>query len=288
MSSELQVAYDTLRANLQAELDSQLTSLKNVIDRQERRQNLDPSRSVLSRLPKALREIGGASSVTAKLDALADAVSAEARRTAILVVSGPDERPTLECWRSDGFDEEEDRQLPRLLAGAVQTHQVPEALASSQQANESLVVPLVVGDRSVALLYAEWDSSDPEAAAVQPVLQILAAHASACLSHVTALRLLQTLAPAFTPPRATGEQDEGARRYARLLVSEIKLYNESAVRAGRERRDLLLRLRPEIDRARRLYEERVPASVGDRATLFQQELVETLAEGDATLLGVPA
>ena len=88
---------------------------------------------------------------------------------------------------------------------------------------------------------------------------------------------------------ATSEEDDGsARRYARLLVSEIKLYNEAAVRTGRERRDLLERLRPEIDRARRLYEERVPVSIGHRAVLFQQELVHTLAEGDPDLLGASA
>ena len=81
------------------------------------------------------------------------------------------------------------------------------------------------------------------------------------------------------------EDDSSARRYARLLVSEIKLYNEAAVRAGREKRDLLTRLQPEIERARRLYEERVSPAVGERSTYFQQELVHTLADGDAALLG---
>ncbi len=76
-----------------------------------------------------------------------------------------------------------------------------------------------------------------------------------------------------------------ARRYARLVVSEVKLYNESAVQEGRNRRDLLTRLGPEIDRARRLYEERVPASVPDRSAHFQQELIQTLAGGDPSLLG---
>ena len=80
---------------------------------------------------------------------------------------------------------------------------------------------------------------------------------------------------------------QGARRYARLLVSEIKLYNEAAVRAGREQRDLLQRLRAEIDRALKLYEERVPAAVGGRHAYFQQELIQTLADGDAALLGAP-
>jgi hypothetical protein len=57
------------------------------------------------------------------------------------------------------------------------------------------------------------------------------------------------------------------------------------VRAGRQQRDLMQRLRAEIDRALRLYEERVPPAVGGRHVYFQQELVQTLADGDAALLG---
>ena len=57
------------------------------------------------------------------------------------------------------------------------------------------------------------------------------------------------------------------------------------MRAGREKRDLLNRLAPEIERARRLYEERVSPSVGARPPYFQQELVHTLADGDSALLG---
>ena len=90
------------------------------------------------------------------------------------------------------------------------------------------------------------------------------------------------------PPTADGGEasdDQGARRFARLLVSEIKLYNEAAVRTGRQQRDLLQRLRVEIDRAQRLYEERVPPAVGGRHAYFQQELVQTLADGDPALLG---
>ena len=54
---------------------------------------------------------------------------------------------------------------------------------------------------------------------------------------------------------------------------------------GRERRDLATRLKPEIDRARRLYDERIAPSIQSRDVYFQQELVQTLADGDQALLG---
>jgi hypothetical protein len=69
-----------------------------------------------------------------------------------------------------------------------------------------------------------------------------------------------------------------------LLVSEIKLYHEPAVAAGQRERDLASRLGGEIARARVLYEQRVPAAVRDRTDYFRDELVRTLANGDATLL----
>ena len=82
--------------------------------------------------------------------------------------------------------------------------------------------------------------------------------------------------------------EEAARRFARLLLSEIRLYHEPAVDEGRRSRNLLSRLGPEIERARRLYEAQVPVSLRTRAELFHQELVSTLAGGDAALLGMPA
>jgi hypothetical protein len=85
---------------------------------------------------------------------------------------------------------------------------------------------------------------------------------------------------------AVAEEDTSARRYARLLVSEIKLYHETAVVEGRRDRDLATRLGGEIARARVMYEQRVPADVRTRAHYFQDELIRTLADGDASLLDV--
>jgi len=79
---------------------------------------------------------------------------------------------------------------------------------------------------------------------------------------------------------------EEARRFARLLVSEIKLYNEEAVERGREQRDLYQRLRDDIDRSREMYEKRIPADIRAAHDHFREELVRILAGGDAGALGV--
>jgi hypothetical protein len=76
-----------------------------------------------------------------------------------------------------------------------------------------------------------------------------------------------------------------ARRFARLLVSEIKLYKERQVVEGRAQSDLYTRLREDIDRSREMYEKRVKPEVAQKYDYFHHELVNTLAEGDRTKLG---
>jgi hypothetical protein len=104
--------------------------------------------------------------------------------------------------------------------------------------------------------------------------------------------------PIFTPPSkpvqsATaipGSETEqrahnDARRFARLLVSEIKLYNAAKVNDGRRNYDLYERLKDEIDRSRKVYDKRVSPAVAARFDYFYDELVQTLAEGDPAKLG---
>jgi hypothetical protein len=76
-----------------------------------------------------------------------------------------------------------------------------------------------------------------------------------------------------------------AKRFARLLVSEIKLYNEHHVLEGRENRDLYLRLKRDIDRSREMYEKRVSAQVSRRIDYFHDEIIRILGDNDPSTLG---
>ncbi len=87
------------------------------------------------------------------------------------------------------------------------------------------------------------------------------------------------------PTDATKKHDE-ARRFARLLVSEIKLYNEGKVEQGRKNKDLYERLKEDIDRSRQMYDERIPEDVRKSTNYFYDELVRILADGDAGALGL--
>ena len=76
-----------------------------------------------------------------------------------------------------------------------------------------------------------------------------------------------------------------ARRFARLLVSEIKLYNEQQVNEGRQTKDLYDRLRDSIERSREMYNKRVKPPVAEKFDYFHYELVSGLAEGEEARLG---
>jgi hypothetical protein len=104
----------------------------------------------------------------------------------------------------------------------------------------------------------------------------------------------QFIPPAGVTSRAAAmaAQDEEAkkhdeaRRFARLLVSEIKLYNEAKVEVGRKNKDLYERLKEDIDRSRQMYDERIGEQVRKSSNYFYDELVRILAEGDASALGL--
>ena len=82
------------------------------------------------------------------------------------------------------------------------------------------------------------------------------------------------------------KKHDEARRFARLLVSEIKLYNEAKVDQGRKNNDLYERLKEDIDRSRQMYDERIDDGVRKTSNYFYDELVRILAEGRAEALGL--
>lgn len=76
-----------------------------------------------------------------------------------------------------------------------------------------------------------------------------------------------------------------AQRFARLLMDEIKLYNQAKVAEGRKNRDLYDRLKEDIEKSRSTYQKRYGNTSAASADYFSQELIRSLAEDDVSLLG---
>ena len=256
------------------------------------------------RLLASVRALDAAGSLSEALDVLAAAAQREAGRAAVLLVRGDQ----LRGWSHAGFAEAtaEARTvtMPLADAGLLAAAVAAGAPVSTAQADGSagaqppapytvdgpdrvgVAAPLLVDGRVVAVVYADdGGAMAREVPSAWPEhVELLARHASRCLEALTARQSVRARAAAAAPDPVQ-DDDESARRYARLLVSEIKLYHEATVDEGRRLRDLRSRLGSQIARARSLYEERVPPGVRTRADFFELELVRTLADGDAALLG---
>ena len=96
-------------------------------------------------------------------------------------------------------------------------------------------------------------------------------------------------APARAPePQLSPEDAEihrKAQRFARLLMDEIKLYNQAKVSEGRKNKDLYDRLKEDIEKSRSTYHKRYGNTVAAGADYFNAELIRSLAEDDVSLLG---
>lgn len=76
-----------------------------------------------------------------------------------------------------------------------------------------------------------------------------------------------------------------AQRFARLLMDEIKLYNQAKVAEGRKHKDLYDRLKEDIDKSRATYQKRYGNTVAAGGDYLSSELIRSLAEDDVSLLG---
>jgi len=76
-----------------------------------------------------------------------------------------------------------------------------------------------------------------------------------------------------------------AQRFARLLIDEIKLYNQAKVAEGRKNKDLYDRLKETIEKSRATYQKRYGKSVAASGNYLQNEIIRSLAEDDPSIMG---
>ena len=259
--------------------------------------------STIERTLASVRAISDAKSLTDVLGALVHAAGTEAPRVAVLIVNGQQ----LQLWKAVGFGEGQhpSAQLTLARAGilgeAVQAASVVSTSAGAAPEfadlpdnRAAIAVPITVGGQAVAVLYADDGADAPTAvpASWPELVQILGRHAAVCLSHLTAVRTAQamraTARPAADAAAATNPSADEANSARRSRGSSSRRSSCTTRQPYAWAGNGATSLRasdPKSNRARRLYEERVPATIGARAAYFHQELVHTLADGDAGLLG---
>jgi hypothetical protein len=118
----------------------------------------------------------------------------------------------------------------------------------------------------------------------QPIAAVAVAHAEPVITAAAAAP-----APATDPFANLSPEDADvhrkAQRFARLLVDEIKLYNQVKVTEGRKNKDVYDRLKEDIEKSRATYQKRYGNTAAGGADYFSQELVRSLAEDDTSIMG---
>lgn len=118
---------------------------------------------------------------------------------------------------------------------------------------------------------------EPEPAA--EVVEVASVHAASAAAPAAATDPLAGLSP------EDADVHRKAQRFARLLVDEIKLYNQAKVAEGRRTKDLYDRLKEDIDKSRGTFQKRYGSTVAASGDYFHNELVRSLAEDDLSIMG---
>jgi hypothetical protein len=124
-------------------------------------------------------------------------------------------------------------------------------------------------------------ASEPEPEPAAEVVEIAAHAASAGAASAPA-----TAADPFAGMSAEdADTHRKAQRFARLLVDEIKLYNQAKVAEGRRNKDLYDRLKEDIEKSRSTFQKRYGSTAAASGDYFQKEVLRSLAEDDTSVMG---
>src|SRR5215472_8588813 len=208
-------------------------------------------------------------------------------RAALFVIKGG----AMNGWQGTGFENNDEIKSINLSASAGLANKAiqgrtPVTGAANEFDNgfmgalgapvdgNCVVLPLVVKEKVAAVIYA--DAGQLQDSTVDLSALTLLSRFTALWLELVALRKAGVTAPADetqshpSAGHAVASVDAAgaatvaeetdlhkkARRFAKLLVDEIKLYNQKKVAEGKQNRDLYDRLKEDIEKSRATYEKR--------------------------------
>jgi hypothetical protein len=192
------------------------------------------------------------------------------------------------------------------FAGALETNDPVLAACSPSELSESLctafgppasdrvhLFPVVSGNKTVAVLYAEIAPAQADANALELVASVAGAvwevrsgTGGKSLVAIQGVRSSEAAMPSWADlPADEQELHLRAQRFARVQVAEIRLYQSHAVKQGRATGSLYRLLKDEMERGREAYRQQFLQNCPSMVDYFHVEVVRTLANDDASSLG---
>jgi hypothetical protein len=221
--ADAQRQLDNAGARVRATMDEAVRDARNqerAKAASEMQHLVEAEMAALTRLLESVRGLDGATSLSDVLDVLGQSAGREASRAAVLVVKS--ER--LIGWRLSGFGAKDTQ--PRtiemslddsgVVGRAVATGRPATSRAGDSAAGPAfaplptdrvgLAVPVIVGGRVVAVVYADSVTADGREQTVPngwpEVIEMLARHASRCLEALTVQKTASPQSPRFWVPGA--------------------------------------------------------------------------------------
>jgi len=269
-------------------------------------------RAAFEKLDLSVRRLSQAQASGEWAAALLDAVSGYCRRCLLFSVA----LRSVIAEGARGFDEaaadysgrEIRLQSAPAFATAIETRDVVIAQRSSGEISEDLAAwvgeaeqerahlyPILARGRCAALLYAEPVENEHAHSALDLLVVAAGLSLGARPSGAVSTGLVAITAPGaaatsaspdwYGLPPAERELHQRAQRFARVQVAEMRLYQSAAVRFGRAHQNLYEALKTPIDAAREAFRRQFLADCASMLDYLHQELVRTLANGDASALG---
>jgi hypothetical protein len=160
------------------------------------------------------------------------------------------------------------------VAGVVE--EVVDEIEQSQ-AEERVEEQAAADEAQISDEIAEGGPAEPEPAPVEIAMPVAEAAAPVAVE-----------VPAFDVERLGTELQElhrRAKRVAKVAMQDIKMLRPKDVRVARENKDICVRLRDDLDKARKEYDRRFKAILDHPVDYFHDSMVVILADGDPEALG---
>lgn len=182
------------------------------------------------------------------------------------------------------------------LCGAREISATLESAFGPAHGQRAYLFPVWGPQSVVAVLYADGDPETVDVCALELLTSLAGTvwqlRAAAVPSPTPSLVSIAGAASAGQPlmswealPAEEREVHMRAQRFARVQVAELRLYKSDAVKEGRAAGTLYALLREDIDRGREVFRAQYVSACNSMVDYFHAELVRTLANDDASVLG---
>jgi DNA-binding response OmpR family regulator len=159
--------------------------------------------------------------------------------------------------------------IQRILEGRNATTPAPELVRPSSQVSTD--VPTSALDETVAAIPPQKAERLEQAMSVENVFDRMVEEERKPVPHPTG-------SPEIKKPQAKPEMlgdpaaHAAAKRFARIIISDIALYNQRALEDGIQNGTIYEVLRDEIEEGRKLYEARVPSEIVSSTDYYQEAI----------------